>query len=591
MSLHGRLRILVPEEGVIGLLGVAIYSAAILVIGTTMVATSTANHRTSNRRITSTQTLYNAESGAEDALLQVKRDPSYGATATTLTTTFDNKDHVDTLVETVATQQCSAAKQVTASGYYSAQVRRIRLNNCPSPSVNADFVYALQAGTGGVTMSNNSTINGTVYSSGNVSGGNGARITGDAWVAGGAAVDPNPVFDPGSVADYPFGKVAATTDVAQSFAAPDADALIKVSVKVKKVGSPANATVRVVADNGNKPSTTTLASGALQTASVGTNYSFIDISMTPNPTLTPGNKYWVVIDAGTNATNYFSWASDNSYPNQEGKYSSNFGGGVWTAANTDFAFKIWTGGLPTSISNLTVGGDAHANTLNSLTVTRNAYYQTKNSTTVGGTSYPGSADPPQKDLPITDANIDDFQDQASAGGTYTGDYVVPLGGTATLGPKKIAGNLVLNNNSTLILTGTLWVTGTMNFSNNAVIKLDPDYGADSGAIVGDGTISISNNVSFLGSGTTNSFMLLATKSTSNSAIDVSNNASNIILAAPDGCINISNNGGANALTAKCLSLSNNATVNYVTGLADVNFSSGPGGSFQAFGWQEILLDQ
>ena len=95
-------------------------------------------------------------------------------------------------------------------------------------------------------------------------------------------------------------------------------------------------------------------------------------------------------------------------------------------------------------------------------------------------------------------------------------------------------------------------------------------------------------VTFTGSGTQNSFLLLGTTSTSDGAIDVSNNATNIILAAPKGTIRLHNNAGANALTANRLVLDNNAIVTYVSGLHDINFSNGPGGSFAADGWREVV---
>lgn len=584
--LRARLR---DQRGVIGLLTVLTYSAIILVIGSTMVASAAISYQISNKRITSTQSIYHAESGAEDALLQIKRDASYGSSLTTLTTTFDANNRVDTEVDTVGGQGCSTAKQVTAAGFVKQQVRKIQLTNCPQPSPNIDFVYALQAGAGGINMNNNAVVNGTTYSNGNHTAGNNALVTGDAWVAGGAAADASPVFDPESVTDHNVGR-NPTNDVAQSFTAPDNEKIIKFSLKVKKVGSPGNATVRLTADNANKPSTSTLASGTLTASTVGSGYSFIDVSMSTNPNLTSGTKYWVVIDGGANNSNYYQWASNNSYASHEAKYSSNFSGGTWTAANTDMAFKVWTGGLPTSISGLTIGGHAHANTLTNDAISGDAYYQTKTGGSVGGTSYPGSADPPTRDLPVTEANVNDFKALASAGTIWNGDYTVSGGQSAIIGPMKITGNLLVDNNATLTMTGTVWVVGNATFNNNATLRLDPGYGPDSGAIVTDGIFTLNNNVIVQGSGNLDSFVMGISTSNASNAITIYNNATSIILATINGTIYINNNGGANAISAYRLNLENNATVTYLSGLADTQFSAGPGGSFQAGGWQEVVLD-
>ncbi len=594
---HGNAAARNQQSGVVGILGVLAYSSIMVVVGSTMVTTSVLNYQISGKRIASTQSVYHAESGAEDALMQIKRNSGYGSTATSLTTTFDATNRVETSINTITGQNCSSSKEVTAAGYVGPLVRKIQLNNCPTPSPNIDFVYAMQAGANGITMDNNSTINGTSYTNGNHTGSNGSTVTGDVWVAGAPAATATPQYDPGSPADFVFGKSTDTnkTDVAQSFIADttSSNKLVKAQLKVRKFGNPSNATVRIVTDNANKPSSTQVASGTLVASTVGLTHQFIDVSMESPPTLTNGTKYWIVIDTSSDSSNYWSWQSQDGYANGKGMNSPQWksnGTMTWIDTNADFAFKVFMGAPATVASGLNIGGDVHANTITGNTVGRDAYYQTNNGSSVVRNSYPGSADPPTRDLPVSAANIQDLKDLADAGTEYTGTYTVPLGESRTVGPMKINGDLVLENNAELVLTGTLWVTGTITFSNNAEIRLDPGYGADSGAIVSDGTITISNNVTFTGSGNSDSFLMLATTSNSATAIDVSNNAASIILAAIYGTININNNGGANALAANGISLANNATITYVSGLADVQFSAGPGGSFQAKGWREVVLD-
>ncbi|MEX2043307.1 MAG: choice-of-anchor R domain-containing protein, partial [Patescibacteria group bacterium] len=571
----------------------------VVVIGSAMVATSVLSLRQSQERLDSTQSIVNAESGVEDGLLQVKRNPGYGTNNTTAGVTFDGKNRTEYTVETIDTESCQNTRQVTASGYHETLVRRIQVDNCPQPSVEADFVYALQAGAGGIIMGNNAEIVGSTYSNGNHLGQNGAAVTGDVWVAGTAAPEATPQHDPADPTAFQFGNSANpdVIDAAQSFVADtsQSDKLIKVSLKVRKFGNPPNATVRIVTDAAGEPSGNQVAGSTLVASSVGATLQFIDVSLTAPPTLTDGQTYWIVIDASPSATNYWAWGADadSSYPDGKGMTSDRWrsnGNHDWADAGADFAFQAFMGSPPTRAENLDIGGDVHANTIVDLTVLGDAYFQTNDGSTIAGSSFPDSEDPPQRDLPITDANIIDFKNQAASGGTHVGDVTVELGETETWGPIKIDGNLTVENNATLKLTGTLYVTGTMRFSNNAIIRLDPGYGEDSGVIVGDGTITISNNALFAGSGAVGSFLLLGTTSTSAEAIDVSNNATNIILAAPSGTIRLHNNAGANALAADRLVLDNNAVVTYVSGLNDINFSGGPGGSFSASGWREVVCD-
>lgn len=584
----GRLHRKVDERGVIGLLSVLIYSAVLLSITTAMVVTSVGSHRVSQKRIDTTQTLYNAESGAEDALLQIKRNAAYGATSTTLTTTFDSDNRVETTVD--PTGNCSPSRTITASGYVKTLVRRVQLNNCAVPSPVVSFAYALQTGTGGLSMDNNSQVNGSVYANSTINGANNAHVTGDAWVAG-APGESSPIHDPASTTDFSFGNASSRIDAAQSFVADTSvsNKLIKMSLKLRKVGNPGNATVRIVSDNSNNPSSTELAAGTLPASSVGTSTTtFVDVSMSNPPTLTNGTRYWVVIDVGSmNASNYWMWGSATGYAGGDGKYSAQWrssGSMTWTDAATDFAFKVFMGGTPTAINNLNVGGNAKANTISNSNITGNAYYQTISGTSVGGTSYPNSPDPPAVDLPITDANANDFKAQAQSGTTYNGNLTISA--DTSLGPAVITGNLIIGGGVRVNMTGTIYVQGTLLIDNNAIINLDPGYGEGSGVFITDSVVTLDNNIAFTGDA--NSYIMMLTTSSADSAIIVSNNSTNIVLAAIHGGIEVQQNASANAIIANRLHLNENAVVNYITGLANVEFTNGPGASFQVRGWQEIL---
>ncbi len=189
-------------------------------------------------------------------------------------------------------------------------------------------------------------------------------------------------------------------------------------------------------------------------------------------------------------------------------------------------------------------------------------------------------------LPISASQITQWKDDAEAGGTYFGDYNLTEA-TATIGPLKINGNLSLDNDVVLTLTGTVWVTGNITLSNNAIIELDrPEYGFNSGVLLADGVIDLSNNVIVRGSGEDGSYIMLLTTNSANPALIVSNNAEAGIFYASNGFIEISNNVELREATAYGLHLNNNAVIQYDVGIANMLFSSGPGSGWGVENWQE-----
>ena len=252
-------------------------------------------------------------------------------------------------------------------------------------------------------------------------------------------------------------------------------------------------------------------------------------------------------------------------------------------------------GATGKISNLEVRGNAKAHTIIGSSITNDAWYQVLTSTTVGGTKHPASPDPIDKSFPIPSETITEWEQVALAGGTYEGNMTVS-GTSATLGPKKINGNLTLTNNAVVTITGTLWVTGNISLSNNATVKLASSYGTSSGVIIADnltdklsyGKISTSNNVQIQGSGAANSYLMLLSTNTggiSSPAINVANNSAAVVYYATTGFLEVSNNAFARAITGGGLNLSNGSKIQYDSGLASTEFSGGPGGSWTIVEWQ------
>lgn len=253
------------------------------------------------------------------------------------------------------------------------------------------------------------------------------------------------------------------------------------------------------------------------------------------------------------------------------------------------------------IEGVVVTGSAYANTIKKSIISQNAYYQTITGSTVNGTSYPGSANQATTSFPIPEQTIADWQAAATAGGTITSCPYSVWNQTITLGPKKINCDMDISGNSVIKLTGPVWVTGNINLSNNAEVRVDSSLGNQSVALIADSTtddvgkgrIILSNSTKYAGSGSPNSFVLLvsmnksASTGGSNSAISISNSAQgDLILYAPLGKISLANSVQLSEVTAYLVEMSNSATVTYKTGLQNLLFTSGPGGGYQFSGWKE-----
>lgn len=465
-----------------------------------------------------------------------------------------------------------------------------------SKGIGLSFIYGLQVGEGGLEMGNSAIFNGSLYSNGNVSGGNTTRITGDVFVAGAGQTTADQQSDcfGANCQDFIFGRSVGgedRLDVAQSFIPESPGLLNKVSIKLKKVGSPANPTVRIMRDASGKPNKNgILATGTLQANLVTGEYSFVDVTFNITPNLADDQTYWIMIAAQSlNNSNYWVWSNDlaQGYTWGVPKWSPNWQAGSpsWNTISGDLGFRTYMGGVATSI-NLTNGsvinGNVRANTITgNMTIQKDAYYRTLGpSVVVSGTKYPDSADPPPTVFPVSDANITDWKNQAEAGGVTSGNI---NGCTMTLGPRKINGNLTVGNECTVTIKAPLWVTGNISAGNSTIFVLDSSYGATSGVIVVDGVTNLGNGADLRGSGTAGSYlMLLSTYDSSqsgNGAIETGNSSISGIVYAPKGAVELANGASFKEITAWKIELGNNAVLTYDSGLASTVFSAGPAGSF------------
>lgn len=465
------------------------------------------------------------------------------------------------------------------------------------------FRYGVQTGAGGFSMSGGSIINGSIYANGSISAVTGVQITGSATAANPPATSTDQSNDiPSTIPScttstcMSFASTTATQDIAQSFKISSATGLNSVQFYIKKVGSPSNATVRIVNNSGGSPSTDVLLTGTLAASAVTTSFGWVGVTLPATPVLDPSETYWAVIDASSNASNYYILgANANGYSNgmaKIGRYSVSWS--TTTPSGLDGYFRLYLGGGTSMIGgNTYVTGvyvgttgsdDAWAHNVKGATVSGTIYCQTSSYTNKSCNTTRG--DPTAQTMPLSDGNIQDWKDDAAAGGTISGNYTVGYAG-ATLGPKKIVGNLLVNGGGTLTVSGTLWVTGSITVTGGGKVKLASSYGSNDGALVADGTVTVDGGGTFAGSGTTGSYPFLITTSacpaeagcSGASAISLTGGAGTVALVAQNGNVLINGGSALKAVTGKQITMSGGATLTYDSGLISSNFSSGPGGSW------------
>jgi len=284
-------------------------------------------------------------------------------------------------------------------------------------------------------------------------------------------------------------------------------------------------------------------------------------------------------------------------------------GPVIGSGNTEIHGDLYAAkatGVIDSMNIIKVGtedGNAHAHTILNSDIENGAYYF-DNTTIIGttaGSLYPGSPDPEPEDLPISDIQINKWKDDAIVGGTI-GSYSLN-GGNDSLGPIKINGDLTIKSNSNLTQTGTIWVTGNFVLESNTVIQLAGSYGSNSGVIIVDGNISLSSNVVICGAegyksvgntcyDNTGSFLMFVSNSSSccnpaSPAIWANSNTNAVILYTNSGLIRLGAAARLKEVTGYAIYIDSNANITYESGLANINFTSGPGGGWKIDSWEEI----
>jgi len=529
----------------------------------------------------SKQSYYASESAAEDAAYRIKNNKSIGPSETV---TLASSSAAVTIVD-----NADGTKTVRSEGDAGGTKRVTELNLNVGTGLTLN--YALQSGVGGVDLLSGVEVHGDIYTTGSINGCGGCSIIGSAIAAATSSLSlnqSNTTPDP-ATQGITFGNSTANQDMAQSFVPSANLSLMQLELYVKKVGNPTNATIKVTAETGGKPNFyNPIASGTLSSSLVSTSYSWIEIPLTAAPVLTAGNTYWIVIDGNANASNYYIAGANTNYANGQAKVGRGDVNNGWnntTPSGLDAYFKAYLSSADIGISgvdqyNTMSVTTAYANQVSFVNAAETIYCQ------IGGNNNKACdtsrSDPAVVPMPVPDDAIAAWKAEAVAGGTTSSNVTVGWAG-ATLGPKKIVGNLAVNGGGTLRVSGTLWVTGTITLDGGSTIS-----SADSSksfVVISDSTISLTGGAKVTG-GVNNHIMLLST-STADPAVTISGGGSDTIASSPYGGILFTGGADVSAGVAKHITISGGAEVEYNSDFANLNFSSGSSGTvFNIKSWKE-----
>lgn len=587
------------QKGQIILIGLVFFGILVL-FSTAILGYVSTNLKSESQNIAKVQALQLAEAGMDKAAYELNQDSDY---------TGESNTALGSGIFTVSVSTVnSSTKSVTSTGYVPNNTnpkatRVVKTRLTISNNVIA-FNYGVQAGNGGFVMNGGATVNGNIYSNGNIVATSGVHITGSATAANppGVSADqtnatPVPISSCTSSTCITFAKDTATQDLAQSFKISAEEQMNNIQFYIKKVGSPSNIAVKIVNDSSGSPGSEVLLTGTLSASLVTTNFGWVTVTMPSTPVLNSNQTYWMVLDASSNSSKYYILgANSGGYANgmaKIGKYGTSWSD--TTPSGLDGYFQMYLGGSPSTLGGSTYVGGVYigttgsdigwAHTIIGASATGTLYCQTG--------SYNNKAcnvsrpDPTPQPMPLSDANIEDWKTDAETGDTISGDYHVDWRG-ATLGPKVITGNLLVDGGGTFTVSGTLYVHGNITLTGGGKIKLAASYGSSNGVIVNDGYVILEGGSSFSGSGEDGSYPFLITTSacpvasgcSGHDAISLSGGAGTVAIIAQDGNVLINGGSALKEVTGKQITMSGGATLLYDDGLISANFTSGPGGSWQ-----------
>lgn len=262
-------------------------------------------------------------------------------------------------------------------------------------------------------------------------------------------------------------------------------------------------------------------------------------------------------------------------------------GPITAASNTEITDTAKAANIGNYIDGAQIGQDAYVDICNNSNIQGTLVCSQHTNCTASSIETLLEEIPPL-DLPIPQDQINEWKNIAESGGIYSGDYILEGKGEDYLGPIKIEGNMVIQDQAQLFLTGTVWVTGNITIQNKSRVQLDGNsYGSNSGVIMSDSGIILKDSAKAIGSGAVGSYLLVLSSAVGDQAIMIQDDFQADIIYAQNGWIVIQNTTNLRTALGYGIHLKNNAELVYEVGLEDVFFSSGPQGGWDVTSWSEI----
>ncbi len=163
-----------------------------------------------------------------------------------------------------------------------------------------------------------------------------------------------------------------------------------------------------------------------------------------------------------------------------------------------------------------------------------------------------------------------------------------INSSQSIGPRKYVGDVTIQSNVTITVTGPIWVTGNFAIgTGNATVKPDPGFGSNGVVLlVGDPANPSSGKVSYTQGGTFETtganppgYILVVARSKADDAITIAQSGATAIFYALDGGATLTQSASVAALASKKVIMTQTASLHFITGLGSTSFSSGPGGAW------------
>jgi hypothetical protein len=427
-----------------------------------IVSPAIAQIKNASRSFVSRESYFLAEAGIENAIYQIKNGHTPQSSLSI------NGENVGINITDI-----DGEKRIIATGAKNNTQRKVEARLVGD--TGATFNNAIFSGNGGFNIIGGSTVVGSVYSNGDITGGGGGYVTQDATSA--TIISPSINQSNGTIFPAPhqvtFGSNTAPQDIAQSFQVSTTTALTAIRIYIRKSTTAwmNDITLRLVTNNAsNNPSSTNIATVNIPASSIPTSFGYVAITLPTAPVLTPNTTYWIVLDTGsTYGERYTIGASSNTYDGgliKVGTHSNSWSN--TSPSGLDAYFDVIVGGDTGIVSGISVGRDAWAYNISNSNVSGVAYCQIGSNNNKSCNT--GRTDPSPVGYPISDQNILSWKNgvtsaispEISGGWTYSGNLTIGSNGTTTSTLKKVVGNLTLSCNSDKPATfESLWVTGNL----------------------------------------------------------------------------------------------------------------------------------